>query len=227
MTKDEFIKKYKDFQLPNETQEMIDKSVDNAKSVLNEYESEYKKIQKSFKFYFKKKGYIKPYDTHDFFDWIAEKYPDASLPHIIEVAKDPNSYKRFHEHKKRLWDGSEKNEENKKESNPENLIHNENSRVQKLANRFFNGELEKLKLLEYLSENFVASNPKCTDLTKYNHIYKYFNENESFNLEHRAYKELIKELFDYDYQAREIRARTQKHLKLLKNLTINYRQSLK
>lgn len=109
MTKDEFIKKYKDFQLPNETQEMIDKSVDNAKSVLNQYELEYNKIQKSFKFYFKKKGYIKPYDTHDFFDWIAEKYPDASLPHIIEVAKDPNSYKRFHEYKQQLADGSEKN----------------------------------------------------------------------------------------------------------------------
>ncbi|MDM1557482.1 MULTISPECIES: hypothetical protein [Chryseobacterium] len=94
--------------------------------------------------------------------------------------------------------------------------------VQKYANAFFKGDLSKIKLLEYLSKNFSSTNDKFNDLTKYNHIYKYFNEQETSNLEKTAYKNLIRELFAFEYGNREIKGNTLKYIEQLENLAIQY-----
>lgn len=102
----------------------------------------------------------------------------------------------------------------------------EDNNIKKLANNFFEGEIENLELLKYLSENFSSTHPRFNDLTKFNHIYRYFNENkreDNYNLEHGSYKVLIKELFNFDYGKREIKGRTEKHIKQLKNIASNYR----
>lgn len=85
----------------------------------------------------------------------------------------------------------------------------------------------EIDLLKYLSENFTSSYKRFNDLTKYNQIYRFLNEGRDYNIEHRAYKNLIKELFDFDYFDREIKGQTQKHLTQLENLALNYNNSKK
>lgn len=84
-----------------------------------------------------------------------------------------------------------------------------------------------INLLKYLSENFTSTDKRFNDLTKYNQIYRFLNEGRDYNIEHRAYKNLIKELFNFDYGNREIKGQTQKHLTQLENLETNYSNSKK
>lgn len=77
-------------------------------------------------------------------------------------------------------------------------------------------------LLKYLSENFTSTDKRFNDLTKYNQIYRFLNEGRDYNIEHRAYKKLIKELFSFDYGNSEIKGQTQKHITQLENLALNY-----
>lgn len=84
-----------------------------------------------------------------------------------------------------------------------------------------------LDLLKYLSENFTSTDKRFNDLTKYNQIYRFLNEGRDYNIEHRAYKNLIKEMFDFDYLNREIKGETQKHQTQLENLSKNYHNSKK
>lgn len=116
----------------------------------------------------------------------------------------------------------EKNKANGKELKGLNSVFQYSLEVQKYANAFFKGDLSKLKLLEYFSENFSSTNEKFNDLTKYNHIYRYFNEQETSNLEKTAYKNLIRELFRFEYGNREIKGNTLKYIEQLENLAIQY-----
>lgn len=83
-------------------------------------------------------------------------------------------------------------------------------------------------LLKYLSENFTSTDKRFSDLTRYNQIYRFLNEGRDYNLEHRAYKKLIKDLFGFDYLNREIsKVQTPKHLTQLETLALNYHNSQK
>lgn len=102
-----------------------------------------------------------------------------------------------------------------------------NEQVISYVNAIFKGDLTKIELLKYLSENFYSTNAKFTDLTKYNQIYRYFNDQATTNLEKKAYQGLIKELFGFDYGKREIKGSTIKHLEQLKNLSILFHKNHK
>lgn len=84
-----------------------------------------------------------------------------------------------------------------------------------------------INLLKYLSENFSSTDKRFNELTKYNQIYRFLNEGRDYNIEHRAYKNLIKELFHFDYLNREIKGETPKHLTQLENLSLIYYNSKK
>lgn len=84
-----------------------------------------------------------------------------------------------------------------------------------------------IDLLKYLSENFTSTDERFNDLTKYNHIYRFLNEGRDYNIEHRAYKNLIKELFSFNYGNRQIKGHTQKHITQLENLENIYSNSKK
>ncbi|ASV77963.1 hypothetical protein M2T70_04725 [Elizabethkingia anophelis] len=82
-------------------------------------------------------------------------------------------------------------------------------------------------LLTYLSENFISADKRFKNLTKYNHIYRFLNKDRDYNIEHRAYKILIKELFNFDYGSSEIKGETKKHMDQLDRLEYNYKNSTK
>lgn len=81
-----------------------------------------------------------------------------------------------------------------------------------------------IELLKYLSDNFKGGK---TPLTKYNQIYRYFNEDRDINITQIAYKNLIMELFKFDYANSYITREVKKHMDTLKNLAIYYRDSKK
>ncbi len=122
-----------------------------------------------------------------------------------------------------------KNLINKKINTPEKIINKIVDTDETTQNK--NSALEQnqidIGLLKYLSENFTSSYKRFNDLTKYNQIYRFLNEGRDYNIEHRAYKNLIKELFNFDYLNREISMGTQKHLTQLENLALNYNNSKK
>lgn len=99
-----------------------------------------------------------------------------------------------------------------------------NNSLDKYVNMLFDGDSNKLDLFKYLSENFASTDSRVNDLTKYNHIYRYFNEGRDYNLEQRAYKDLVKELFNFDYAEREIKGQTQKHLQQLERLANHFKK---
>lgn len=118
-------------------------------------------------------------------------------------------------------------------------IHLEIEKKKNIEKAFINGE-HQLKsdvtdnrdendtdLLKYLSENFTSTDKRFNDLTKYNQIYRFFNERKDYNIEHRAFKKQVKELFDFDYHDRQIKGETQKHQTQLKNLAVKYKDSRK
>ncbi|TYT28262.1 hypothetical protein [Elizabethkingia anophelis] len=90
--------------------------------------------------------------------------------------------------------------------------------LNKLVNIVFGGDENLYKLLIYFSENFTSTRKDFNDLTKYNQIYRYFNNLLDHNIEHRAYKELIKLTFKFDYEQREIKGETTKHIEQLEKL---------
>ena len=111
MKEREFREKYKDYKIPEELQKSISEAVKSAKITLKQYEFEYNKIQKKFENYNIVNGIISPYDITEFFSWISMAYPDENLPIIIEIAKKPNSYKKFHDYKERLFNNPDWSEE--------------------------------------------------------------------------------------------------------------------
>jgi hypothetical protein len=92
---------------------------------------------------------------------------------------------------------------------------------EKTQNKFSNIDIDE-NLLKFLSENFTSTDKRFNDLTKYNQIYRFLNEGRDYNIEHRAYKLIIKELFGFDYLNREIKGQTQKHQTQLENLAHTY-----
>lgn len=146
MTQEEFREKYKNFEFPKETQELLKKTSQDVKIILQDYESEYNKIQESYGAYFYNNGYIKPYDINDFFYWIAEEYPDENLPFIIEAAKKPSNYKKFHLFKEKLLDDIENHDLN-------NLEEFDIKKVQAI------GLLIRSGIIDYLREK----NPKISN----------------------------------------------------------------
>ncbi len=114
-----------------------------------------------------------------------------------------------------------------------NKVFQYSKEVRDYARAFF-GDLSKIELLKYLSVNFTSTNQKFTDLTKYNQIFAYFHdvhsENEEFKskseripyVEKQAYKNLIKELFGFEYGGSEIKGNTSKHIEQLKKLAVEF-----
>ena len=100
--------------------------------------------------------------------------------------------------------------------------------IQKNANSFFRGKIELVELLIFLSENFHSTNLKTNDLTKFNQIFAYFNSkyqeifDKKGNFDKNAYKNLVFHLFNFDYNNRDIKGATEKHLEQLENLAIEY-----
>lgn len=100
--------------------------------------------------------------------------------------------------------------------------------IQKNANSFFRGKIELIELLIFLSENFYSTNKKTNDLTKFNQIFAYFNSKyaeffkERGNFDKNAYKNLVFHLFGFDYNGRDIKGETLKHLEQLENLAEEY-----
>jgi len=100
--------------------------------------------------------------------------------------------------------------------------------------RAFFGDLSKIELLKYLSTNFISTSKKFTELTKYNQIFAYFHDVHSENeenksrsekipyVEKQAYKNLIKELFGFEYYGSEIKGSTPKHIEQLKKLAVEF-----
>ena len=111
MTEKEFNEKHKGYKISEEMQNLINEAVKSAKLTLNQYELEFNKVQKRFENYNRVQGIVSPLNTDDFFSWIALAYPDENLPIIIEVAKNPYNYKRFHEYQMRLNDISDWNDD--------------------------------------------------------------------------------------------------------------------
>ncbi|AZA63329.1 hypothetical protein EG345_00355 [Chryseobacterium carnipullorum] len=109
MNRKEFEEKYKNAKLPEDLQELLNNAAKDANLILSEYETEYQKIQHSYSSFFHTNGIIKPYDIKEFFSWIANRYPDKNLSFIIEVAKNPNSYKMFHDYNLSLFNGKDNN----------------------------------------------------------------------------------------------------------------------
>lgn len=72
------------------------------------YESEYNVIRTKFDAYFKKEGFITPFDADDFLIWLSARYPDEPTGQMVNEAKNPRNYRLFHEYNvKRLnedWD---------------------------------------------------------------------------------------------------------------------------
>ncbi|UCA59036.1 hypothetical protein KB553_18660 [Chryseobacterium rhizoplanae] len=105
--------------------------------------------------------------------------------------------------------------------------------VRDYARSFF-GDLSKIELLKYLSKNLISTSQKFTELTKYNQIFAYFHDVHSQTEEYKskseripyvekqAYKNLIKELFGFEYGRSEIKGSTPKHLEQLKKLAIEF-----
>ena len=100
--------------------------------------------------------------------------------------------------------------------------------IQKNANSFFRGKIELIELLIFLSENFYSTNKKTNDLTKFNQIFAHFNSKyaeffkERGNFDKNAYKNLVFHLFGFDYNGRDIKGETLKHLEQLENLAEEY-----
>ena len=87
----------------------------------------------------------------------------------------------------------------------------------------FNGDMTKLKLLDYLNDNFNQKNKSFTELTKFNQIFFYFNKVEKISQE--RYKDLVLERFNFNYLGRDIRGETDSHQKTLRNLEIYFTTS--
>jgi DNA-binding transcriptional ArsR family regulator len=81
-----------------------------------------------------------------------------------------------------------------------------------------------IDLLKYLSDNFKGGK---TPLTKYNQIYRYFNDGEGINIPQMPYKKLIEKLFGFNYGKSDITRAITKHTNALKNHAINYKDSKK
>ncbi|TDX82764.1 hypothetical protein [Epilithonimonas xixisoli] len=122
-----------------------------------------------------------------------------------------------------------KNLINKKINTPEKIINKivDTGEITQNKNSALKQNQIDIDLLKYLSDNFTSSGIRFNELTKYNQIYRFLNEGRDYNIEHRAYKNLIKDLFNFDYLNREISMGTQKHLTQLENLALNYNNSKK
>lgn len=99
-----------------------------------------------------------------------------------------------------------------------------NDNTKKLVNDLFGGDYEPVELLNYLSDNFNSASRLFTDLTKYNHIYRFMKTHYN-GLEQSAYKDLVLELFGFDYGNKTIKGDTSAHLKRLKMLASFYKES--
>lgn len=95
----------------------------------------------------------------------------------------------------------------------------------RLADEVFSGDFSKLELLKYFSENFFVTAKKFTDLTKYNQIYFFLNSGAK--IPQTPYKKLIKEMFGFDYENREIKGITDSHQINLENKYKDFKKSLK
>lgn len=138
---------------------------ERGKEIWQEYENEYLEILNSYKDYCRSNGLVMPKDKNEFFHWVAIAYPDENLPYIIEVAKRPHNYKRFHEYKERLFNNPEWSEEkefeylqkeiaepqqvNKKPQTLKDLICHEKSEeiVKEIKEKYKNIKGKRLKLL--------------------------------------------------------------------------------
>ena len=100
-----------------------------------------------------------------------------------------------------------------------------NSTTKELVSKNLDAETGiDIDLLNYFSDNFKGGK---TPLTKYNQIYRYFNEDRDVNIPHRAHKNRIRELFGFDYGNSDITREIKNHLNTLKNLAVYYRDSKK
>ncbi|HFK5582661.1 TPA: hypothetical protein ACG0AV_002599 [Elizabethkingia anophelis] len=155
-------------------------------------------------------------DYHEYLRLEANYYKEANLkftPNYYDFDYyNPNSeviYAKYFLY--REWLKSEL-EKYKKQNN------DRDETLNKLINIIFCGDYSLYELLIYFSENFTSTRADFKDLTKYNHIYRYFNNLLDYNIEHRAYKELIKLTFNFDYEHREIKGETIKHIEQLEKL---------
>lgn len=87
----------------------------------------------------------------------------------------------------------------------------------------FNGDMTKLKLLDYLNENFNQRNKSFTELTKFNQIFYFLNEKVKISKE--RYKDLVLERYNFNYDGRDIKGETDSHQKTLVNLEIYFKES--
>ena len=110
-----------------------------------------------------------------------------------------------------------------KQNTTENIKDKTNSdKITDLAKIVFDYDLEKLDLLKYIAENFKGKRINFTDLTKFNQIYYFFhNINPVPQLQ---YKQLIYELYGFEYDNREIKGKTEKHQISINKLSQEFKQ---
>lgn len=65
------------------------------------YSVERKKFKKDFKNIIKKEGLQLPNDFEEYFFWVGTINDNANFNEVVQLAKDPNTYKRFHEYRLR------------------------------------------------------------------------------------------------------------------------------
>ena len=92
--------------------------------------------------------------------------------------------------------------------------------IKNLANVVFSHDLNKLEQLKYIVQELNGYRKNFSDLTKYNQIYSYFNEIEPIPT--KPYKELIKGLFGFNYDKRQIKGSNQRHQLSIKKISQNF-----
>ncbi|MHA6697044.1 hypothetical protein [Chryseobacterium sp. A321] len=86
----------------------------------------------------------------------------------------------------------------------------------------FLGDDYKLKLFQYLADNFTGYGRRFTDLTKFNQIFFYLNYSEKLPKE--LYKKWVIDFCGFDYGDREIKGKTETHQTTLSNLEKQFKE---
>ena len=161
-------------------------------------------------------------ELHKITNRILQKHGENSLPHkdSKEIIYNVGAIAMFIEERIHIEKGKELGITELTNRNNKQIEHKPTKSLPKT-------QLLDVSLLQYISESFNRKDNRFSELTKYNHIYRYFNQGLDYNIEHKAYKELIKNMFGFDYGNRDITGYTKKHIDKIEEIANNYKKLTK
>ncbi|PQA90693.1 hypothetical protein B0A69_20415 [Chryseobacterium shigense] len=101
MTKEEFIKKNKGMIVSPELQKTMDDFAGAWRAFLDRYQTSFDETKNEFENYLLKNGKLIPKDINAFMNWASIIYPDAPIGYLVTLAKNPYSFKMYHDYRER------------------------------------------------------------------------------------------------------------------------------